>query len=409
MKKITKLPKGDKRILLVDIETKGPEIKGHLRKNIPKHEITVGVTSVYGSNQFNDYWLNTVDELVSELNHADVLISHNGEEFDFLVLEKYGLNLKQIISYDLFRILRDKTSDDERGGCWWGLNDLSMLNLGEKKYATGKELLDETDPYQLVNACISDVNQLGRLVELLNSGNLKYSQNEYFKLYPNRRNWNRKARFYEDYPFWKGEWTDSGFVDDGQTRTAIADFGRPLFDNFGKRASVVIEGSQADNETSLIIDHGNFVLARVEYLVATEHILSNYTKITDFVFVDISKIADDRTIMEKQIQAVAEQISHLKSSHSTSISITQDEIFEFFRSEATDDLRIPVYKIAKICENCDEAIKMTITNHHGWGAGMGTTTFGRIECECGGCKSYEREDTPGFRDKFTGKCCSCGI
>ena len=44
MKKITRLPKGDKRILLVDIETKGPDIKGHLRKNIPTHEITVGVT-----------------------------------------------------------------------------------------------------------------------------------------------------------------------------------------------------------------------------------------------------------------------------------------------------------------------------------------------------------------------------
>ena len=102
-------------------------------------------------------------------------------------------------------------------------------------------------------------------------------------MYPNRRNWNKKARFCEDYPFWKGEWTDSGFVDDGQTRTAIADFGRPLLDNFGKRASVVIEGWQADDETSLIIDH-NYVLARVEYLVATEHIISDYTKITDFVF-----------------------------------------------------------------------------------------------------------------------------
>jgi hypothetical protein len=408
MKKISRLPKGDGRILVVDIETKGPDIKGRLRKNIPKHEITVGVISEYGSDQFDDYWLNTVDELVSELNDADVLVSHNGEGFDFLVLEKYGLDLKQIVSYDLFRILRDKTSDDEGGGCWWGLNDLSVLNLGEKKYATGKELLDETDPNQLVNACISDVNQLCRLVELLNVGKLKYSQNEYFKLYPNRRNWNKKARFYEDYPFWKGDWSESGFVDDGETRTAVADFGRPLFDNFGKRASVVIEGSQTENETSLILDHDNYVLARVEYQVATEHIIADYTNLTDFVYIDISKIADDKRVMEKQIHAIAEQISHLKCSHSTSISIAQDDIFEFFRSEMTDDLQIPVYEIAKICENCDEVIELTTTHHHGWGAGMGSTTIGRIKCECGGCKSYEREDTPGFRDRFVGKCCTCG-
>jgi len=72
MKKISRLPKGDGRILVVDIETKGPDIKGRLRKNIPKHEITVGVISEYG--QINSMTMAyTVDELVSELNDADVL------------------------------------------------------------------------------------------------------------------------------------------------------------------------------------------------------------------------------------------------------------------------------------------------------------------------------------------------
>ena len=409
MKMVSKLPKGKKKIVVVDIETKGPEIKGKLRKNIPKHEITVGVICEFGSEDFHDYWLNSVEHLVTELNDADVLISHNGEGFDFKVLEKYGLNLDGIVSFDLFRILRDKTTDEEGGGCWWNLNDLSTLNLGEKKYATGKELLNETDPKQLVNACISDVNQLQRLVGKFIEGDLAYSQDEYFNLYPERRNWNRKPRFVEDYPIWQGAWSEAGFVDDGENKTAIADFGRPLFDNYGKRAVVFIEGEQTENGASLIVEEDtNLVLARVEYVVASDHIIPDYRKITDFLYIDIANLSNEKTIFQDQIEAVSNQISHLKYSHSCSTIIRTDETFDLFKSEMTEMLDMSVYRISRICENCKEVVELTNTSHHGWGAGMGTTISGRIHCECGGCKIYEKEDTPGFRDRFVGKCCKCG-
>ncbi len=410
MKKISRLPDGNERILVVDIETKGPEIKGKLRKNIPKHEITVGVICEYGSDEYHDYWLNTVEDLVLELNNADILISHNGEGFDFKVLEKYGLDLDRIVSFDLFRILRDITTDEEGGGCWWNLNDLSTLNLGEQKYATGKELLNETDPKQLVNACKSDVKQLQRLVVKFDKNDLIYSPEEYFKLYPERRNWNRKPRFVEGYPFWKGVWSEAGFVDDGETITAIADFGRPLFDNYGKKAIVFIEGEQNEEGLSLSVNEdNNLVLARVEYVVASNQIIPEYRNITDFVYIDTSNMSSEQTLCQKQIEAVSEQISHLKYSHHCNTIIRTDETFDLFKSEMTEALNIPVYRISKVCENCKEIVELKHTHHHGWGAGMGTTTTGRIQCECGGCKSYEKEDTPGFRDRFVGKCCKCGI
>ena len=68
----------------------------------------------------------------------------------------------------------------------------------------------------------------------------------------------------------------------------------------------------------------------------------------------------------------------------------------------TDDLQIPVYEIAKICEKCDDVLELTTTHHLGWGAGMGSTTTGRIEVNVAAA-NLTSEKTPLFRDRFIGK------
>jgi hypothetical protein len=60
------------------------------------------------------------------------------------------------------------------------------------------------------------------------------------------------------------------------------------------------------------------------------------------------------------------------------------------------------------CKNCNQIVKLEYFYDEGYGAGGGTIEEGRIECECGGCKYYQYDNIPGFRDKAIGKCCKCG-
>ena len=51
-------------------------------------------------------------------------------------------------------------------------------------------------------------------------------------------------------------------------------------------------------------------------------------------------------------------------------------------------------------------ISTSSMEHAGWGAGPGTTIENEFECPCGkGRVSYEKEDTPGFRESYIS--CSC--
>ena len=61
------------------------------------------------------------------------------------------------------------------------------------------------------------------------------------------------------------------------------------------------------------------------------------------------------------------------------------------------------------CKNCNQIVKLEYFHHEGYGAGGGTIIEGQIECECGGCKSYCKDNIPGFRDKKIGKCCKCEL
>ena len=76
-----------KGVVVFDIETDwGNDFSEEGKKS---KVMRCGVLYSYDSDEFNTYY-NPI-ELVDTLNKAKAIVSYNGEGFDFLVLEKYGL------------------------------------------------------------------------------------------------------------------------------------------------------------------------------------------------------------------------------------------------------------------------------------------------------------------------------
>ncbi|WP_048831390.1 hypothetical protein [Methanomethylovorans hollandica] len=65
---------------------------------------------------------------------------------------------------------------------------------------------------------------------------------------------------------------------------------------------------------------------------------------------------------------------------------------------------------SNVCPNCKKYLGSSGYEHHGYGAGSGYISSGRRICSnCSkGCYEWEKDDTPGFRDSYQGKCCNCG-
>lgn len=65
---------------------------------------------------------------------------------------------------------------------------------------------------------------------------------------------------------------------------------------------------------------------------------------------------------------------------------------------------------AEYCPNCEEELITRNQPHSGYGAGAGYISSGRQICQTckKGCYEWEKDDTPGFRDRYVGKCCFCG-
>lgn len=116
----------------------------------------------FKTNEFNDFY--------RLLSSASMVVTFNGEAFDFFVIAKQlGLNsqqLKKINSVDLFSIIFKAV------GRRVSLNNLSIVNLNEKKRMFG-----DTIPNQNIavikEACRSDVSQTNRLFRLYEHGSLK--------------------------------------------------------------------------------------------------------------------------------------------------------------------------------------------------------------------------------------------
>ena len=80
-----------KGVIVVDIETNW--INDWSEQGKRNRVFKYGVTFSYDDNKYHKFKNPT--KLVNFLNNAEAIVSYNGEGFDFLVLEKYGLKIKR--------------------------------------------------------------------------------------------------------------------------------------------------------------------------------------------------------------------------------------------------------------------------------------------------------------------------
>lgn len=113
-------------------------------------------------------------QLAAILNNSAEVISYNGEQFDFLVLERHYPELftgtvERIKSVDMMLVAQRET------GCnfYFSLNKMAKVNFGQGKMVAGREM-NSIDLEKIKAACKSDVSQTYALWKLWKSGKIKY-------------------------------------------------------------------------------------------------------------------------------------------------------------------------------------------------------------------------------------------
>jgi hypothetical protein len=135
----------------------------------------------------------SMQRLSSILNNSVEVISYNGDQFDFLVLERYYPELftgigERIKSVDMMLIAQEATDCDYN----FSLDKMSKVNLGEGKMVAGREM-NSLDIEKIKTACKSDVIQTYKLWSLWRSGKIQYPPHN------KRRKWGIVSDIVSDY------------------------------------------------------------------------------------------------------------------------------------------------------------------------------------------------------------------
>ncbi|KAB2674469.1 MAG: hypothetical protein DVB31_01960 [Verrucomicrobia bacterium] len=116
-----------------------------------------------------------MNDLLETIKAADKIVTFNGLNFDFLVLEQHhGLDRgvgSRPSNVDLSRVV------EERIGRVTTLDELVQLNLNERKVHAGEFEHDPVDRTDAIAACRSDVRQIYRLWMLFLADRLKFPSN----------------------------------------------------------------------------------------------------------------------------------------------------------------------------------------------------------------------------------------
>jgi DNA polymerase elongation subunit (family B) len=115
------------------------------------------------TKKYKIYTKETFSELKTILRKSKLVVTFNGENFDFLVLQKYFKIGRRTLtlgkSVDIHAIA------SKRAGFRVSLDELARLNLDEPKKIKGKSLVTATLK-ELKEGCKSDVSQTFRLYKL---------------------------------------------------------------------------------------------------------------------------------------------------------------------------------------------------------------------------------------------------
>lgn len=162
-----------KNIIVFDLETKTliPKFKDKKkkRKEIAKMEISVLCCYDYNNKKYSFFNEKNIKEFISLTNKCEKIIGYNILDFDYLVLKKYGLKIKNISkkTFDIFDFIKKETGE------WISLDSLSMENLGRGKLFKGKEMVD-LKKADLYKGCKADVQNTKELYDMFCTKKLKY-------------------------------------------------------------------------------------------------------------------------------------------------------------------------------------------------------------------------------------------
>ena len=125
-----------RNIVYFDLETMraADEVGGW--KHIDKMGMSIGVTYSTGNGEYSIYQESEVNDLIEELQRADLVVGFNHIRFDYEVLHGYTpLDLRQLPSLDLMVDLQQKLSHRLK------LDSISNATFGAEKIADGLQAL----------------------------------------------------------------------------------------------------------------------------------------------------------------------------------------------------------------------------------------------------------------------------
>jgi DEAD/DEAH box helicase domain-containing protein len=149
-------------VIDTEIEKEIPKDEnGKLRWNAARSgECGLSCAVVYDSEteRYHVYDKKSIRDLVLHLRAADMVVSFNGDGFDFPLLEAiYGGPLEISVSYDILQAIWDLLGKKTKG---YKLNDISTRTLGISKTGEGSlapVLWAEGRIAEVIDYCIADV------------------------------------------------------------------------------------------------------------------------------------------------------------------------------------------------------------------------------------------------------------
>jgi hypothetical protein len=286
-------------------------------------------------------------ELIEFLRTAKALVTYNGEGFDFIVLERFGISIKpykngrwvpeRIESLDIMHKIQDERETGSFEKKYPSLEEMILSH-----YGVWKTSYDPDDPKDLLLHCMEDVKYTKMLYE-----------EEYWQVPIKKRAQGKK---------WDTDYDNdvNAVVDDGENCTRIVDFGLPISDT----ASMDLMDESLNTVQCPLCEKGELFMYEVLRCRTDEVECPECHGIIEFV----------TGTLDVMLARTKEEIEDSK------------------------------------CPNCKKDMSTRGHSHYGYGAGSGYISSGRELCQkCKkGCYEWERENTPGFRDHFIGKCCHCG-
>jgi DEAD/DEAH box helicase domain-containing protein len=162
-----------KNIVYFDLETQrsADEVGGW--NNISKMGMSIGVTFSSASGEYRIYHEKAIDELIRELQRADLVIGFNNLRFDYEVLHGYtSFDLTQLPTLDLMVDLQNKLNHR------LSLDSIATATFGVEKTAEGLQAIrwfKDGRMMEIAEYCCYDV----KLTKLVHEHGARHKQIHY--------------------------------------------------------------------------------------------------------------------------------------------------------------------------------------------------------------------------------------